>query len=156
MPAKYDVTFLDNSGEKSVAGVYIPDITEGNILTVLDGLDGFPDALKLAITGVSLCNDVKHQVHLQPKRLVEELPTDSYAQREMALLITMQDETNMKKSTMSIPGVNWDLLGTLGSDQVNPLAPVWVALKLALETYAVSPDGNGITVIGGRRVGRRN
>jgi len=156
MTSQYSITFLDNSGEKSTVGLHIADVTGANFDTLLDGPGSIPLALSVAIPALSLCNDVKHEVALAPWRAVEELPVDSYAQREMVLVVTMQDNVTFKKSTISIPGVNWDALGSIGSDLVNPLAVTWIAFVAAMEANALSPDGNAITVIGGRRAGRRN
>lgn len=156
MTARYSITFLDASGEKSTTSVNIPDITAANFDTLLDGPGSVPAALALAIPGCSLCNDVKHEIALAPVKDVETLPADQDAQRETVLVVTLQDEVTFKKSIVSIPGVDRTVFSVAGSDMVNTAAVQWVALKAALENSAVSPDGNAVTVVGGRIGGRRN
>lgn len=155
MTSKFVMSFIDASGETSTVSVNMVDITAANFDTVLDGPSDLPAALQLAIAGCSMCNDYKSQVQLKPVLSSAALPNDQNAQRENALLVTMEDTVTLKKFTLSIPGPDRTLMGIAGSDMVNPASAQWVALVAALENSARSDIGNTINVVGGRFVSRR-
>lgn len=151
---KYNITFLDHSAELSTTSVCLKPITAATFDDVIDPTDKWPAALKLAITACSFCNDIKHQVTLDPQVTARVTPNDERAQREQVLVVSYQDLATHDMYTMSIPGPNRGAIGREGDDKVNPASVLWLALVLALETHAVSPDGNPIKVIGGRFAGR--
>jgi len=151
----FTATFLDRSGEKSTMQVPLPTIGAGNIVAALDSItDGTPDGLLTTLKALSHCTLVRSQVALDPEFYVENLPASALAQREMALLVSYQDNVNGKKYTFSIPGPKWDLIGQAGTDIIDPANVLWLAAKTAIQTFMVSPDGNAITVVAGRLVGR--
>jgi hypothetical protein len=153
--AHVTIDFLDNSDEISRCTFDLPMITELNFPS-MTAVDGKVPVLVTAVRLVSLCNPVKETLSQAPVVLAHTIPSSSYAQREMCLLIEMQDTVTFKKFHRTIPGVDWNAIGQLGTDNVNPLALEWIALVAAIEGIVVSPDGNPVNVLGGRRVGRNN
>jgi hypothetical protein len=154
MASNFSITFMDNSRELSVTGVNIPTITSGNFGTILTG--GEPAALAAAIKAVSLCTPVQETVSLSPIKYAAVLPSSAYAQRELALRVSYQDNTTLSKYTFTVPGVDWAVIGLAGTDKVDETNELWTSLVSAFEAGAVSPDGNAVSVLGGRLVGRNN
>jgi hypothetical protein len=85
-----------------------------------------------------------------------DLPASPFAQREFKLAVKMVD-TAGNRSTLTIPGPNLTLLAQPGTDVVDHVSNVTAAaLAAAIENNAVSPQGNTVSVIGMRIVGRAN
>jgi len=150
-----NLAFLDHSGEQSRISVPLPVVSAGNIVAVLAGLDILAaDTLFFTIRALSLCNPVKSEVVLAPTTYAYSIPTSAYAQRELGLLVTYQDDVTMEKFRITIPGPDWSVLGNSNSDYVNTSAVTWIAFVTAFESLARSPNGNAVTVLSGRLVGR--
>lgn len=148
-------TFLDHSGEKSSVAINVPALTAGNIAATSDGMQ-FATAGELAalIASLSLCTPVQSQGQAWVTKSAQTLPGSHYAQREIGLMVSYTDNVNGKVYRFTIPGPAWDTIGAENSDEVNSAAAQWTAFKAKAETVMVSPDGNPITIIGGRLVGR--
>jgi len=150
------MTLLDNSREKSIVTFNVTDLNVVN----LEGIRGTANpytvsSLAKAVADVSLCAVIKTQVSAAPLAFVEAYPAEKAAQREMVLVVHMQDTVNFKKSHVSIPGVDWAAIGLAGTDHVDYENSAWIALSNAIELWAQSSDGNDLAVLDGRLAGRR-
>lgn len=156
MQPSMSFTLLDNSNEKSTIHIPLVAVTTLNMETMkAQSLPATEQSIAQAIADLTLCTITKSQVSLEPAVYAETVPSDMSAQRELRLMVQMQDNVNGKKSHFTIPGVDWPSVGITGTDLVDQTNALWVELKTRLELYARSEDGNAITVIGGRLVGRR-
>jgi len=155
MQPSMNLTFVDNSGEKSTVRFPIVDVTTANIET-MKAQSFFPIAQSIAkaIADISLCTPIKSQISLDPALYPDTRPESMYAQRELGLLVEMQDVVTSKRSHFTVPGVDWEAIGLPGSDRVDETAAGWTELVTRVELYVQSEDGNAVTVTGGRLVGR--
>ena len=84
-------------------------------------------------------------------------PTDVLAQRESALRIFYADDTTGEVYHVSIPGPDWDTVDLLPNTDLADMTDEPLAtLVAAIESDALSPVGNAITVLRAVQVGRRN
>lgn len=152
----WNIGFIDSCGERSVVSLPLPTITGANLdATLLKTVVTNAAVLAGKLVALSVCNAIHSSVSLPKVRQAETLPTAATAVRELGLMVSYQDNTTGKKYHFVIPGPDTSKL-TPGTDNINPADSDWVALKAALEADIVSPDGNAITVIGGKLVGRNN
>lgn len=155
MAGKFGFTFLDRSGETSRVDMPCADLTAGNIASQLATiLPATAGGLGEAIAAVSLCTPQSVDVVAAKTALSNVVPVSPYAQRELGLMVSYTDNTTHRSYRITIPGPDWANLGQANSDLVDPAAAGWTTLVTALEAHVVSPDGNAITVTGGRLVGR--
>lgn len=156
MTSSVRLGFIDRSGEKSHTTLYIPQITAANHDAVV-GAAGNVDALRAAIAAASLCNyDIMTVTHSKEYD-IPTVPADDFAQRELGLEVSWVDNVNpATKGKFTIPGPDLDAFAEAGTDIVDLEEVAPAALKLALETYAVSSAGNAMTITQMRVVGRRN
>lgn len=155
MTSKTQLTFMDESGEMSRVVVYGADATALNIATLDDNAQfGTAGGIATTIASLSLCTPVKADLVASSTGYAHTPPGSRYAQRETGLLIRYSDNVNGKMYRITVPGPDWANLGTPGSDMVLTTAPAWIAFVTAFEAQCLSPDGNAITVVDGRFVGR--
>lgn len=151
-------TCIDNSGENSVVTFYLPDVDESNYNDVTgNGPAQNVGDLRLALAAITLCNFVRHTVTTEVYSELGELPASPWAQRELKLLVQYVDNVTSKRYTVTIPGPDLDLLAQPGTDVVDHVSNVVAAAFVtAFETNARSQDGNAISVIGMRIIGRNS
>lgn len=155
MAGKIGYTFTDISGENSRVDLYVADLTAGNIAATLAAANPTGAGnLGAAIAALSLCQPAKYDVMAFTGPGSAVVPTDMYAQRELALMVTYQDTVTNRLYRISIPGPDWATIGLAGSDSVNTANAAWTAFVTAFEAIAVSQDGNPVNVTGGHLVGR--
>lgn len=156
MPSsKMGLVFLDYSGETSRVDVPVTLVTAGNFAATAGQLDvATPTSLAAIIAAVSLCTPIQSDLMAVKNVYTSTAPASQFAQRELGLLIEYQDNVTTGKYRITIPGPDWATIGLQGTDLVNTDAADWVTLRTALQTVAVSPLGNAITVLSGRLVGR--
>jgi len=155
MAGKIGYTFTDISGENSRTDIYVADLTAGNIAATLAAADPTGTGnLGAAIAALSLCQPSSYDVLALKAPGSATAPTNNYAQRELALMVTYQDNTTNRLYRVSIPGPDWATIGLAGTDSVNTANAAWTAFVAAFEAIAVSQDGNAVTVTGGHLVGR--
>jgi len=156
MQPSMSFTLLDNSRETSTIRIPLVAVTTLNMETMkAQSLPATEQSIAQAIADLTLCTITKTQISLEPAIYAEAVPSDMNAQRELRLMVEMQDNVNGKKSHFTIPGVDWPNIGIATTDLVDTTKAAWIELKTRLELYARSEDGNAITVTGGRLVGRR-
>lgn len=151
-------TCIDNSGENSVVTFYLPDVDESNYNDVTgNGPAQNVGDLRLALAAITLCNFVRHTVTTEVYPETGELPSSPWAQRELKLLVQYVDDVTAKRYTVTIPGPDLDLLAQPGTDVVDHVSNVVAAAFVtAFEANARSQDGNAISVIGMRIIGRNS
>lgn len=83
-------------------------------------------------------------------------PTDPNAQREQKLLVVYEDDVTKSLYSVEIPALDYDAVTLKENSDEVVLADggVMAALVTAMETHAVSKDGNAINVIRAVAVGR--
>lgn len=155
MAGKLGITFLDTSGELSRVDIYTPDVTAGNIAAILDDANpAHAGSLAEAVAALSLCTAHSHDV-LAVKAIDSSTPPVSqYAQRELGLMVTYSDNVTGRIYHVTIPGPDWTNLGQAGTDMVLTSAAAWTAFVTLFNSVARSQDGNAVTVMSGRLVGR--
>lgn len=152
---KVSLTFLDASGEKSTVQYCAPALSALNIASISDNADyGVAATLAANIASLSLCTPISAQIAGEIAKSAQTPPGSNYAQREIGLLITYSDNVTGKTFRLTVPGPDWANMGLAGSDQIDPADAAWLAFKADFEAGAVSPDGNPVTVVSGKLVGR--
>lgn len=157
MPAtsKVGMSFLDYSGETGKIDFYLPQVNAGNIVAELaDALPATVGSLAEAICALSDCTCIVSSVEAANSAFTKTLPASAFAQRELGLLVTYQDTVSKKNYRITIPGPKWTTIGQANSDLVDPADALWTAFVAKFEANALSPEGNAVTVTGGRLVGR--
>lgn len=157
MPAvsKIGLSFMDHSSEVGRVDYYVAGVTAGNLAGTLSGaLPATGGSLAAAMCALSGCTCIISDVQAAQNQFAKTPPASAFAQRELGLLVTYQDTVTKKNYRLTIPGPAWDTIGQVGSDLVDPNAAAWTTFVTAFEANALSPDGNAVTVTGGRLVGR--
>lgn len=148
--------FIDSCGERSSISVNVPTINAGNFATeiakyVVGDTTNIIGKL-IALTACRLCTAT---VSLPKSKQAETLPTGATAVRELALLVTYQDDTTSKKYHIAIPGPDTSKL-VAGTDNIDPADADWQAFVTAFEAGVLSEAGNAVSVLSGKLVGRNN
>lgn len=155
MTSKTQLTFMDESGEMSRVVVNGPDATALNIASLDDNAQfGTAGGIATTIASLSLCTPVKADLVASSNGFPHTPPGSRYAQRETGLLVRYSDNVTGKMYRITIPGPDWANIGLAGSDMVNTANAAWLAFVTAFEAQCLSPDGNAVTVVDGRFVGR--
>lgn len=148
--------WIDHSAEGSRTQLHFPELeTDGSNLDAILGVTGDANVMRLALDVVSKLNETRVTAGILVHTAVGSIPADATAQREIAARMTYVDNVTTKKYRFDIPAPDDDFVPT-GSDDINMAAAVWVTFKTAFEASCVSPDGNAVTLISGRIVGRRS
>lgn len=153
--SKVHLTFLDESGEKSSVDYYVPALTALNIAARLD--DANPQtagSTSILLSGLSLCTCIAESLSGADNKFAQTPPGNTWAQREIGLMVTYTDTVTGKLYRLTIPGPDWANIGLSGSDAVDPADAEWTAFVAKFEAEAVSPDGNPVTISAGHLVGR--
>lgn len=145
----YGLTFLDNSREKSTFQAHMAAITALNIAEKLADMGD----LRLAIEGITLGTVIGDKWVGDITKYAETLPASVEAQREKKWLVRYQDDVNLAIYTVEIPTADLSLLQT-NSDLMIIDAGAGATFVAAFEALVVSPEGNNITVLDVRYVGR--
>lgn len=155
MAGKITLTFLDRSNETSRVEVNVSDGSAANIEDLILQADvNQAGSLAAAIAGMSLCTPIKEQLLAWTALEAQVLPGNVYAQRELAVLMEYTDNVTGEKFHFSIPGPDWTNLAAAGSDLIDTTKVAYTALKTIFESKVKSPNGNAVTMTGGRLVGR--
>lgn len=105
------------------------------------------DALQLALAAIVNGHIAKRTIIVEDDKVNDTRPATPYAQRENKWIVRYQDDVTQKKYTFQIPTAELVIMSD-GGDDVLDIVGVTVAATFVtwLETYALSPDGNAITV----------
>lgn len=148
--------YIGNSGETSRSQVHVPDLTAANFDTVTgEGAAENVGEIKSALDAITLMNNTQRSIQVITGIDAASLPASAFAQREIKLFVQYVDDVTAKKYSFTVPGPDLSLIAQTGTDVVDHTSNAFAAaLVTALETYAVSPDQNAISVTGMRIVGR--
>lgn len=156
MATKFNIGTIDHSGENSRTGLYVEDLDNTNYDTLLLPTTGKYDLLKAGFILLTKLNLTRSTMSNVIDTSVGALPADPTAQRELAMRVTYVDDVTNKKYRYDVPSPV-DALIQSGTDVVDIENNVaFTAWKTLFEANAVSPDGNAVTIIGARIVGRSN
>lgn len=148
-------SYRDRSGEISTVQLTIADVAAGgaNFDTVMSDLA----ALGAAILASTECVQAKEMFNQAVDTKSQLVPTDVLAQRESGLRIFYQDDTTGEAYHITIPGPDWDSVDLLPNTDLADLTDEPLAtLVAAIESDALSPVGNAVTVLRAVQVGRHN
>lgn len=145
---QFGVTMMDYSAEPGTFTLYtaVPeDLVGGLSVAMVD--------LMTAIGDVTL-GLVKKETSSEVKKLTN-LRIGS-GNREDKIEIAYQDNTTLELFQVDLPTRDNTLLPVAGTDFYPIATAPWANLKTKFEAGAVSPNGNPVTVISFRLVGRNN
>jgi hypothetical protein len=148
--------WIDHSAESSRTRLNFPEIeSDGSNYENITGATGNIELMRVAVQAVSKLNETRVTMSQVLHTAVGTIPADATAQREMAARMTYVDNVTNKKYRFDIPAPD-DAYVPTGSDDINMAAAVWVTFKTAFDSLVVSPDGNAVTLLSGRIIGRRS
>lgn len=148
VPTSYlSQTYTDGSGERSTMSI--------NVLQLADysTYQGAVTALQTAIAGVT-----NGQLYQRVSSLIQVVnnangPVGSF--REAKLLLTMEDTVTKRLYTTTLPCYDkTKVTPPAGTDKIDLTAGPGAALKTAIDDFAASPAGNGVTLLSAKVVGR--
>jgi hypothetical protein len=151
----FSIALKDKTGETSVMVVPTVDLTPD--ATDQSTVAGMLTSLKAALEGISLGNVQKFGGSYQTR---ESNQASASGQRELKLLVQLEDDTTFKIHTVEVPIIDESSITFKSeSDEVDLEASprggtFFDAFATALETAYRSPAGNTATVFGARLIGR--
>lgn len=155
MPGKATFSILDHSNEVSSMGAYLPDITAANYEAVTgDGAGQSVGEIRLAMNPLILGNHLRRTVTSDVYADVATLPANGAAQRERKARFTYRDTVNARLGSFEVPTFDSETFATPGTDVLDLTDATLAAFVTAMETHAVSRDGNAIQIVSAQIVGR--
>ena len=148
-------TYRDRSDEISGVILNVADVSAGG--ADFDAVMASVAALGAAILAATECIQAREVYNQTVDVKNPATPTDVLAQRESALRIFYADDTTGEIYHVSSPGPAWDGIDLLPNTDLADLTDEPLAtLVAAIESDALSPVGNAVTVLRAVQVGRRN
>lgn len=154
MAGKLVITYADYGGEKSSFQIPLLDYNAGNF----DANEALVTNLANAIAGLTIGLEVKQVRSHSSTGTGSGQSSDLNAHRELKWLITFRDDVTLKEYQREIPCPDLTA-NTLIQDiagNANLGNAEWSSFITAFEAAAVSEDGNAVTFVGARYVGRNN
>lgn len=140
-------TFIDRDGESSTTRVANGTFTDNADFEA--GLTLFESAL----AGVT--NGLKWKTEVSRSTLSSKVPPTNASFRENKWLVSYEDNVNFKRGTFTIPTADpGSVVFISGTDNVDLSTGNGQSLRQAVEAFVRSPDGNDVTVIRVKYVGR--
>lgn len=153
--AKASWSYRDKSDEISTVELNVADVAAGGgnfdaVIAEVAGLGG-------AILAVTDCVQAREMFNQAVDTKDPTTPTDVMAQRESALRVFYADDVTGEVYHISIPGPDWDTIVLLANTDLADLTDEPVATLVSqIESDALSPVGNAVTVLRAVQVGRHN
>jgi hypothetical protein len=153
--AKASWSYRDKSDEISTVELTVADVSAGGadfdaIMAEVAGLGG-------AILAATECVQATETFRQTVDTKDPSTPTDPQAQRESALRIFYADDVTGEVYHVSIPGPSWDDIDLEPNTDLADLTDEPVATLVSqIESDALSPVGNAVTVLRAVQVGRHN
>ncbi len=146
------LTFKDFSGEKSTCSFNFDAVT---VLNIVQHLVDF-GALRASIEAISAGTLVQDSWVGDRTKYAGANPTDENAQRELKFLVMYEDDSTLDVGRMEIPCPDLSIADILlpGTDMVDLAQALVATFVTAFELFARSQNGNTVTVLGIRVVGR--
>ncbi len=154
MAGKLVLTIADYGGEKSNWQHPIADYTAANF----DAKETLVDTLVAAVLALSQGVEVKQVRSHSSTGSGSGQSANTNAHRELKWLITFSDNVTLKQYQRELPAPLLSA-GTLLQDiggNANVTDTLWTDFIAAFEAVALSEDGNAVTFVGARYVGRNN
>lgn len=146
--------FRDKSNEYSTFSVEVNDID--GVARLWTTLTGETDDLETAVEGISLATLVSLNYRQIANAEDDTIPASFFAERESGLRFFYSDDVTAQKYNITVPAPDLQTIAVEGSDEV-PLDNATVAPMVTwMETNALSPNGNAVTVDRIVKVGRNN
>lgn len=148
-------TYRDFSGEISNVELTVPDVSAGGadfdaVMADVAGLGG-------AILALTTCTQAREVFNQTVDTKDPAVPTDVQAHRESGLRVFYADDVTGTVYHVTIPGPDWDSVDLLpNTDLADPTDEPYATLLSQIESDALSPVGNAVTVLRAVRVGRYN
>jgi len=153
-PVRYG--YRDRSGELTHTLIHFPPLQDdADNSGILDAAVGSIAVVGSALALLTKCRQAKDTLSIQVGAGLTGLPTAADAQREWAIRWQYQDNTTLKFFRFDSPAPI-DAVVQDGTDVIDMTNALVIAFKTAFEADCVSPDGNAVTLLSGRIVGRRN
>lgn len=145
--------FRDHSDEYSTMSVLVPDLDGADVWTVITGLG---NGLESAAEALSLATLVS--INYRQGSIAEDdtRPASAFAQRESGLRLFYSDDVDGSKYNVTLAAPDLSIVADPGTDDVDLTITEVAALVSWLETNAISPNGNPITVDRAVLVGRNS
>lgn len=153
--AKASWSYRDRSDEISTVELTLADVSAGG--ADFDAVMANVAGLGAAIAAVTDCVQAREVFNQTVDTKDPTTPTDVMAQRESALRIFYSDDVTGEVYHISIPGPDWDTVVLLpNTDIADPTDEPYATLLSQIESDALSPVGNAVTVLRAVQVGRHN
>jgi len=149
MASRVNFTITDYTRESSNFSVNGINVSSANY----DAQQTQAIALSDAIEGLSIGQVAKREFISSIAFPETATPTDPFAQREMKWLVVYQDDTTSKLQSMEIACPDLALL-VPNTDLLDLTSTEGAAFVTAFEAFARSSDGNPVSVVSARLVGR--
>jgi len=152
-PAHYgSFTLLDASNEKSTMSFHVGEITA---VTIAGFLTQF-GALRTAVEAISIGALVTDSWTGDRTKYSAAIPSDKDSQRERKFLVIYEDDSTLAPYRVEIPCADYALSGLFAgsTDEVDLTQTEIAAFVTAFEALCKSPEGNAVTVLQIRGVGR--
>jgi hypothetical protein len=145
-------SYADYSGERSSVSFWLAEMTAATH----DAVVASQTAINAALEDVSRGQQREQTLVHSKVRISNMNASDTEADREAKLLVVYEDNTTKDIFTAEIPCVDKSALTRVVDTDFVVLndAGAMAALVTALETHAISRNGNAISVIRGILVGR--
>ena len=153
--AKASWSYRDRSDEISSVELTIADVSAGG--ADFDTVMASVATLGAAILAATECVQAREMFNQAVDVKSPTTPTDVLAQRESALRIFYADDVTGEVYHISIPGPDWDSVNLLPNTDLADLTDAPLStLAAAIESDALSPVGNAVSVLRAVQVGRHN
>ncbi len=154
MSGKLVITYADYGGEKSSFQIPVLDYNAANF----DANEALVLNLRNAIAGLTIGLEVKQVRSHSSTGAGSGQSSDVAAHRELKWLVTFSDDVTGKNYQREIPCPDLTastLLQDIGGN-ANTANAEWSSFITAFEAVALSEDGNAVSFVGARYVGRNN
>lgn len=146
------LTYVDRSGEGARVQFAPSDALAEDITKVNLPANSVAANLIAALQSVSDGAIVRRSMTTSVK--LANTAAANEGQREERWLVVYQDNTTMALYSFEVPCRKANIKPPLGQDNVDLTVAPWTTFKSAVEAAVVSPDGNAITVLAVRLIGR--
>ena len=156
MAGKVTFSWLDAGGERSTTSFNIATLTNANTDGII-GAAGDVDDLRDAMIAVTLGQLASIKVLARDSDKSASPATAPEAQRELKWLIEYSDNVTgqVYQSEVPCPKItDATLYNQAPTKEIDLADALWVTFKTGFEALVISADGNAVTLIGGRLVGR--
>jgi hypothetical protein len=153
--AKASWSYRDRSDEISNVELTVADVSAGG--ADFDAIMAEVAGLGAAILAVTDCVQAREVFNQAVDVKDPATPTDVMANRESALRIFYSDDVTGDVYHISIPGPDWDTVDLLPNTDLADMTDEPLATLVSqIESDALSPVGNAVTVLRAVQVGRHN